>query len=121
MCNPERCKAMVLEVQADLARESEREAKGCDWDVYQKECDRNEGLEYEVEELKAKVAELESGYIIDPSKDDIRLSGVLNKIKADAIREAVKAALVSKNHPYHWSVIRDDMNDYADKLEASTL
>lgn len=43
----------------------------------------------EIAELKARVAELESGYIVDPSKDDIRLTGTLNKIKSDAILEAV--------------------------------
>lgn len=50
-----------------------------------------------------------------------RVDKDLNKANADAIREAVKSALVSKNHPYHWSVIRDDMNEYADKLEAGEL
>ena len=72
MSNPDRCKQMAKEVQADLTAESKRDAKGCDWDVYQRECDKNEGLEYEVEELKAKVAELQQKVLTNEMMNKIR-------------------------------------------------
>ena len=55
MCNADKCKAMALEVQADLARESERDAKGVSWERYQAVCDELEAAEYEIEELKCKL------------------------------------------------------------------
>ena len=104
--------SMAEEVQADLAKQSEREEKGVDWARYQAVCDELESAEYEIESLKAKVAELESGYIIDPSKDDIRLSGTLNKIKADAIRSA---------KPWVDNCSADNLEEVARKIEAGTL
>ena len=86
--------SMAKEITKQLAEESKQAAKGCDWDVYQKECDRNEGLEYEIEQLKARVAELESelkNYQFTDECDSTDLEDLqdeLPKIMADAIREA---------------------------------
>jgi hypothetical protein len=124
MSNPDRCRQMAVEVTKQLAEESKRDAKGVSWERYQAVCDRNEGLEYEVEELKAKVAELK----VEAYELDVEFSSVvaelnsksdINKIKADAIREAAKSLCWYRGLPN--TVDASELNDYADKLESGTL
>ena len=64
--------SMAQEVQADLAKESKREAKGVDWDRYQAVCDELEGADAMIEELKAKVAELQQQVLTNMMFDKIR-------------------------------------------------
>ena len=83
------------------------------------ECATNdiELLNKEVAALKARISELESDYIIDPSKDDVRISGTLAKVKADAIREAT----FKLEFDYHVMVCSSSsLMEYADKLEAES-
>ena len=65
---------MARSIRADLAAESKRDAKGCDWDVYQRECDKNEGLESEIE-MKDDLIMLLKSHISD-------LKGVIVKHQA---------------------------------------
>jgi hypothetical protein len=54
---------MAVEVTKQLEADSKRDAKGCAWDVYQKECDRNDGLESEIEELTDEVRRLKGALL----------------------------------------------------------
>jgi hypothetical protein len=139
MSNPDKCKQMAIEVTKQLAEESKRDAKGVDWDVYQKECDRNEGLEYEIEgliierdEAISKCAVMDSVLLDTCTADtkvlaceaatdayDLTNKEALNKIKADAIREAAKSLCWYRGLPN--TVDASELNEYADKLEKGEL
>jgi hypothetical protein len=128
MSNPDKCKQMAIEVTKQLAEESKRDAKGVSWDVYQNECDRNDGLEYEIEELK-KLAylvdqrnEQGEGNVISYKDAFESASPTLTQIRsigANAIREAAKSLCWYRGLPN--TVDASELNDYADKLEAGTL
>ena len=138
MCNPDRCKAMALEVQADLARESEREAKGVSWERFQAVCDELEAAEYEIEALKAKVAELNDlVYLVDQRneqgegnvisyKDAFESASPtltqIRSISANAIREVLleeyESSIVIDGEVY---IKFNSAYERADKLEAGTL
>ena len=109
MCNADKCKKMALEVQADLARESERDAKGVSWERYQAVCDELESVEYELEELKAYNMELQS------------LNNVGLKGQAKAIWKAVEVCEIDEGGGMHDHCDTWELYEYADKLEAGTL
>ena len=62
MCNADKCKKMALEVQADLARESKREAKGVSWVRYQAVCDELETAENYIETLETLIKKYQGSF-----------------------------------------------------------
>jgi len=120
MCNLDKCKSMALEVQADLARESKRDAKGVSWERYQAVCDELEGADAMIEELQAKVAELAS---LNDKLNHSLAGTQLAAIKADAIHEAAKYGIYESGFQHVGEVAIDVkyLKEYADKLEAGEL
>ena len=75
--------SMSEEITKQLAAESNRDAKGCDWDRYQAVCDSNDGLESEIE-MKDDLIMLLKSHISD-------LKGVI--VKHEALHEKTLAKM----------------------------
>ena len=113
------CKEMAAQVQAELAAESKRDAKGVSWERYQAVCDELEILQSEIEEgctpADAKVLREANHALADEIEQLKAKVDELPKIKADAIREAANDLTVN-----YW-IDYNDLIEYANKLEAGTL
>lgn len=119
---------MCAEIK-DLKAQLNSVEEGCTPTDAKKLREFNHGLAAEVEQLKAKVAELENevknydfaAHCIDSDLDS--LQGALPKIKADAIRVAGRELCQSRiiAHIDESIVFIDDLNEHADKLEAGKL
>ena len=107
------------EIRAGLAAESKREAKGVDWAYYDAVVNGLEEAEYEIETLKAKIAELDKYNMELQSLDNVGLKG-----QANAIREAVEATKTTTQtyDGVEFMMCEDcDLLAYADKLEKGEL
>ena len=130
--------SMAQEVQADLAKESKREAKGVDWDRYQAVCDELDGAQDEIETLKAKVAELHDlayhihqgegcqatgGQIITYKELFENPSPTLTQIRsigAKAIREAADCAEGFDSYG-EMAITHESLTEFSYRFEAGTL
>ena len=102
--------SMSEEITKQLAAESKREAKGVSWDRYQAVCDELESLQYEFGILEISLnAEV---------KAMNETCANMPKIKADAIREAIRQSGTIINEEYKMEVVFiPDLLSYADRLE----
>ena len=81
----------------------------------------------EIEQLKAKVSEIEGrfralrGLVFDNPDGDLEIDLNINKIKADAIREALLDASKLIDSESGAQELNDNILEYAANLEAGTL